>query len=125
MDREIEVHIDWDGATRPVGRLWARARGARQTCSFAYDPAWLGLGGAFGLDPNLPLVRGDAHWDGGLFMRERLCFRSEPSIWRPVAPSRPPLGRLRWTFGEAINTQARGAARRGTWRSSSRASHGC
>jgi serine/threonine-protein kinase HipA len=39
MDREIEVHIDWDGATRPVGRLWARAKGARQTCSFAYDQA--------------------------------------------------------------------------------------
>ena len=67
MDREIEVHIDWDGATRPVGRLWARAKGARQTCSFAYDPTWLGLAGAFPLEPNLPLVRGDAHWDGGLF----------------------------------------------------------
>jgi serine/threonine-protein kinase HipA len=67
MDREIEVQIDWDGATRPVGRLWARAKGARQTCSFAYDAAWLGLRGAFALDPNLPLVRGDAHWDGGLF----------------------------------------------------------
>ena len=67
MDREIEVHIDWDGVTRPVGRLWARAKGARQTCSFAYDPAWLRLAGAFALDPSLPLVRGDAHWDGGLF----------------------------------------------------------
>jgi len=67
MDREIEVHIDWDGATRPVGRLWARAKGARQTCSFAYDQTWLGLAGAFPLEPNLPLVRGDAHWDGGLF----------------------------------------------------------
>lgn len=43
------------------------ARGARQTCSFAYDAAWLGLAGAFPLDSNLPLVRGDAHWDGGLF----------------------------------------------------------
>lgn len=67
MDREIEVHIDWDGAIRPVGRLWARAKGARQTCSFAYDRTWLGLEGAFPLEPNLPLVRGDAHWDGGLF----------------------------------------------------------
>lgn len=67
MEREIEVHIDWQGATRPVGRLWARAKGARQTCSFAYEAAWLGLAGAFALDPNLPLVRGDAHWDGGLF----------------------------------------------------------
>ncbi len=67
MDREIEVHIDWDGATRPVGRLWARAKGARQTCSFAYDQTWLGMAGAFPLEPNLPLVRGDAHWDGGLF----------------------------------------------------------
>ena len=60
MDREIEVHIDWDGVTRPLGRLWARAKGARQTCSFAYDAAWLGLGGAFPLAANLPLVRGDA-----------------------------------------------------------------
>ncbi|HEY2659573.1 MAG TPA: type II toxin-antitoxin system HipA family toxin [Caulobacteraceae bacterium] len=67
MDREIEVHIDWDGATRPIGRLWARAKGARQTCSFAYDRAWLGLPGAFALDPNLPLARGDTHCDGGLF----------------------------------------------------------
>jgi serine/threonine-protein kinase HipA len=67
MDREIEVHIDWDGDTRPVGRVWARAKGARQTCSFAYDAAWLRMGGAFALDPNLPLVRGDAHWDGRLF----------------------------------------------------------
>lgn len=67
MDREIEVHIDWDGATRPIGRLWARAKGARQTCPFAYAADWLGLAGAFPLDPNLPLVRGDAHWDGGLF----------------------------------------------------------
>lgn len=67
MDREIEVHIDWDGVTRPVGRLWARAKGARQTCSFAYDQTWLGMAGAFPLEPNLPLVRGDAHWDGGLF----------------------------------------------------------
>jgi len=67
MDREIEVQMDWAGETRPVGRLWARTRGARQTCSFAYDRAWLGLAGAFALDPSLPLVRGDAHWDGGLF----------------------------------------------------------
>lgn len=67
MDREIEVHIDWAGETRPVGRLWARAKGARQTSSFAYDPGWLAGPGAFALEPNLPLVRGDAHWDGGLF----------------------------------------------------------
>lgn len=64
MERGIEVHIDWQGATRPVGRLWARAKGARQTCTFAYDAAWLGLAGAFALDPNLPLVRGDAHLVG-------------------------------------------------------------
>lgn len=51
MEREIEVHIDWNGGTRPVGRLWARAKSARQTCSFAYAPTWLGLAGAFALDP--------------------------------------------------------------------------
>ena len=54
MDREIEVHIDWDGATRPVGRLWARAKGARLDLSFAYDAAWLGLGGAFRSTPTCP-----------------------------------------------------------------------
>jgi hypothetical protein len=25
------------------------------------------MAGAFALEPNLPLARGDAHWDGGLF----------------------------------------------------------
>lgn len=33
-----------------MGRLWACVKGARQTCSFAYDAAWLGLAGAFALD---------------------------------------------------------------------------
>ena len=94
MDREIEVHIDWDGATRPVGRLWARAKGARQTCSFAYDAAWLGLPGAFPLDPNLPLVRGDAHWDGGLF---NAFSDPAPDRW-----GRSLMGRRELPFGDAL-----------------------
>jgi serine/threonine-protein kinase HipA len=67
MDRDLEVHIDWQGRTLSVGRLWARARGARQTASFEYDRAWIGQPDSFALDPNLPLAAGQFQWDGGLF----------------------------------------------------------
>ncbi len=36
MERETEVFIDLAGATVPVGTLWTRTRGARQTASFEY-----------------------------------------------------------------------------------------
>jgi serine/threonine-protein kinase HipA len=67
MERDLEVHIDWHGETLPVGRLWVRARGARETATFEYDRAWLGRPAAFGLAPDLPLAPGPFHRDGGLF----------------------------------------------------------
>ena len=47
MEREILVFIELDGETVPVGTLWARARGARQTTSFEYDRSWLARRDAF------------------------------------------------------------------------------
>jgi serine/threonine-protein kinase HipA len=67
MERELEVNIDWEGETVPVGRLWTRSKGARETASFEYDRAWLARPGAFALDPNLPLRSGQFHTAGGLF----------------------------------------------------------
>lgn len=67
MERELDVFMDWQGETVPVGRLWARAKGARQTASFEYASDWLARRGAFSLDPELPLTRAPFHKAGGLF----------------------------------------------------------
>jgi serine/threonine-protein kinase HipA len=67
MDREIDVHLDWEAETLLIGRLWARSRGKRETASFEYTRKWLGRRGAFALDPNLPLRTGQFHAAGGLF----------------------------------------------------------
>ena len=67
MEREIFVFMDLAGESFPVGRLWARTRGARETASFEYDPSWLARRDAFGLDPVLPLARGQFHADRALF----------------------------------------------------------
>ncbi|WP_157220840.1 type II toxin-antitoxin system HipA family toxin [Flavisphingomonas formosensis] len=66
MDRELDVHLDWQGDTILVGRLWARSRGQRETASFEYDAAWIAHPANFALDPALPLARGQFHV-GGLF----------------------------------------------------------
>ena len=67
MEREVLVFMDLPGATVPVGKLWARTRGARETASFEYDPSWLSHPHGFGLAPVLPLARGPFHTDGPLF----------------------------------------------------------
>ena len=67
MEREIAVYIDLAGATVPVGTLWTRTRGARQTASFAYADSWLARPEAFGIDPALPPARGPFHTDRPLF----------------------------------------------------------
>jgi len=56
----IEVHIDWEGATHLVGRLFVSERGP--SVSFEYSPDWLGRTEAFSLDPTaLPLQRVTHH----------------------------------------------------------------
>ena len=67
MEREVLVAMDLDGAPVPVGRLWTRTRGARETASFEYDPSWLSHRSAFGIDPELPLTHGPFHTGRPLF----------------------------------------------------------
>ena len=67
MEREVLVVMDLDGAPVPVGRLWTRTRGARETASFEYEPSWLSHRGAFGIDPELPLTHGPFHTGRPLF----------------------------------------------------------
>ncbi len=67
MEHEILVFIELAGETVPVGTLWARARGARQTASFEYDRSWLARRDAFAIDPVLPPARGPFHTDRPLF----------------------------------------------------------
>lgn len=55
-----EVHIDWQGKTRLVGRLYAAAQGS--VVSFEYAPEWLEQDGTFPIDPtSLPLQTGTLH----------------------------------------------------------------
>lgn len=56
----IEVHLDWEGVTHPVGVLHSAARGS--TVTFEYSTEWLTRPGAFAIDPtSLPLRPGPHH----------------------------------------------------------------
>jgi serine/threonine-protein kinase HipA len=67
----LEVHIDWQGQPRLVGRLHAADRSA--SVSFEYAPEWLQRDDAFAIDPtSLPLQRG-AHHGGTLFGAVQDC----------------------------------------------------
>ena len=67
MDRELVVYVDVAGAPVLSGRLWARARGNKESASFEYDSSWLQDRRAFALDPELPLARGQFHTTRPLF----------------------------------------------------------
>lgn len=58
MSRPILVHIDLDGETRLVGRLWARSGSRGQSASFEYDKVWLEFPARFALEPALTLDQG-------------------------------------------------------------------
>lgn len=56
----LEIHIDWQGQTRFVGRLHMADRGS--SVSFEYAREWLQRADAFAIDPaSLPLQRGVHH----------------------------------------------------------------
>lgn len=67
VEREVLVFLDLDGVAAPVGKLWTRARGVRETASFEYERSWVSSPGVFGLDPNLPLAPGTFHTRRPLF----------------------------------------------------------
>ena len=57
MNREIEIHVDLDGQSHLVGRLWSRLNKGREGASFVYDPSWLASPLRFPLEPALSLDR--------------------------------------------------------------------
>ena len=67
MERELLVHCELAEGPVLVGKLWSRTRGAKESASFEYDNGWLARPHAFGLDPDLPLERGQFHTSLPLF----------------------------------------------------------
>jgi serine/threonine-protein kinase HipA len=61
MDRETLVYVDLDSAPRLAGRLWSRARKARESATFEYDRTWLQHPERFALEPALTLGAGPQH----------------------------------------------------------------
>jgi serine/threonine-protein kinase HipA len=90
----LEVHIDWQGETRLVGRLHAAERGS--SVSFEYALEWLQRDGAFAIDPtSLPLQRG-AHHGAALFGAMQDCGPDrwgrvliERAVRKKVLPQKP------------------------------------
>ena len=90
----LEVHIDWQGETRLVGRLHAAERGS--SVSFEYALEWLQRDDAFAIDPtSLPLQRG-AHHGAALFGAMQDCGPDrwgrvliERAVRKKVLPQKP------------------------------------
>jgi serine/threonine-protein kinase HipA len=59
------VHVDVQGTTHHVGRLWVTASRGRESATFEYDPAWLDSADGFSLDPALQLHHGPVHTRAG------------------------------------------------------------
>jgi serine/threonine-protein kinase HipA len=55
---DVEVHIDLDGTTRPVGLLRRHVARRAETVTFEYDDAWLAEKSRFSIEPALTLTRG-------------------------------------------------------------------
>ncbi|WP_426441172.1 type II toxin-antitoxin system HipA family toxin [Bradyrhizobium genosp. P] len=55
---DVEVHIDLDGATQPVGRLRRHVARRAETVTFEYDDAWLADKNRFSIEPALTLTQG-------------------------------------------------------------------
>jgi serine/threonine-protein kinase HipA len=55
---DVEVHIDLDGATRPVGLLRRHVARRAETVTFEYDDTWLADKNRFSIEPALTLTRG-------------------------------------------------------------------
>ncbi len=80
METEVLVYVDLGGSPVLVGRLWARARGNRESASFEYDEGWLAHRERFALEPAWKLGPGPFHTAG-----DRVIFGavgdSAPDRW--------------------------------------------
>jgi serine/threonine-protein kinase HipA len=64
-DKRFLVHIDLEGETLPVGRIWVRSSKGRESATFEYDAAWLNEPRRFALEPALVLSHGPQHTAAG------------------------------------------------------------
>ena len=58
MAAEIEVVVSLAGKDILAGRFWSHRNRGRESATFSYEESYLGLEGAYELDPRLPLVGG-------------------------------------------------------------------
>jgi serine/threonine-protein kinase HipA len=58
MAAEVNVMVSLDGENILAGRLWPHRNRGRESATFSYEESYLGLEGAYELDPRLPLVGG-------------------------------------------------------------------
>jgi len=75
----VEVWIDWKGLKR-VGTLHRTAGRGRERVSFTYHDDWLADENAFGLSPDMPLVKGQFVPEAGQDMLAPLGD-SAPDTW--------------------------------------------
>ncbi len=87
MEREVLTYVDLDGVPHLVGRLWARARGIRESATFEYDPAWLENPLKFSLEPALEVGPGPFHTANDLPMFGAIGD-SAPDRWGRVLMQR-------------------------------------
>jgi serine/threonine-protein kinase HipA len=87
VEREVLTYVDLGGATHLVGRLWARARGNRESATFEYDPAWLKNPLKFSLEPALEVGPGPFHTANDLPMFGAIGD-SAPDRWGRVLMQR-------------------------------------
>jgi serine/threonine-protein kinase HipA len=61
MERTVLAYVDLDSVAHLTGRLWARARGGKESASFEYDKSWLENPLRFSLEPALQFGPGPYH----------------------------------------------------------------
>ena len=94
MTDTIEVHIDLDGETRPVGLCRYIAKRGSRTSVFEYEDEWSEAEHAFAIDPeNLPLR-------AGIFSRQS-NKSALPGAMRDTAPDRWGQQLIRRAFRKA------------------------
>jgi len=67
MPEKIFVHIDLNGKSHFVGRLWLHERNGRESASFEYSSAWKSAPVSFPLEPALTITEGTFHTANALF----------------------------------------------------------
>jgi len=105
------VHIDLNGVTRPVGRLWAHRDRNRERASFEFKREWLADPVQYALGPALPPHAGPFHTEEGRALfgalgdsapdrwGRRLIARNEIRRARAAGSSPRSLGEIDFLLG--------------------------